>query len=65
MDSHRSFSCDVKVRYRTKRVACRVEVTDDNRAVIELEEPVFGVAAGQAAVFYEGNRLLGGGWITG
>jgi len=42
-----------------------VEVTDDNRAVIELEEPVFGVAAGQAAVFYEGNRLLGGGWITG
>ena len=42
-----------------------MEVTEGGGAVIELEEPVFGVAAGQAAVFYEGNRLLGGGWITG
>ncbi len=65
MNAQKSFSCDVKVRYRTKRVACRVEVTEGGGAVIELEEPVFGVAAGQAAVFYEGNRLLGGGWITG
>jgi tRNA-specific 2-thiouridylase len=30
-----------------------------------LDEPVYGVAAGQAAVFYEGEKLLGGGWITG
>jgi tRNA-uridine 2-sulfurtransferase len=28
-----------------------------------LEEPAFGVAAGQACVVYDGTRLLGGGWI--
>ncbi len=28
-----------------------------------LDEPEYGVAAGQAAVFYEGDRVLGGGWI--
>jgi len=65
MNGRKRFSCDVKVRYRTKRVACRVEVDESGGAVVELEEPVFGVAAGQAAVFYEGNRLLGGGWIVG
>ena len=29
-----------------------------------LDEPEFGIAAGQAAVFYEGGRVLGGGWIV-
>ena len=30
----------------------------------EFDEPEYGVAAGQAAVFYEGDRVLGGGWIA-
>ncbi len=30
-----------------------------------LAAPAFGVAAGQACVAYTGNRVLGGGWITG
>ncbi|MCF6200715.1 MAG: tRNA 2-thiouridine(34) synthase MnmA [Hydrogenimonas sp.] len=65
MDDHIQFRCDVKVRYRTKRIPCRVIVDEKRRAVLELEEPVFGVAAGQAAVFYDKNRMIGGGWITG
>jgi tRNA-specific 2-thiouridylase len=28
-----------------------------------FDEPEFGVAPGQAAVLYEGDRVLGGGWI--
>jgi tRNA-specific 2-thiouridylase len=32
---------------------------------ITLKTPAFGVAAGQAAVVYHGNRVIGGGWITG
>ncbi len=32
--------------------------------VIELDEPTFGVAPGQAGVIYDGSRVLGGGWIT-
>ncbi len=31
---------------------------------ILLDEPEYGIAAGQAAVFYEGDRVLGGGWIA-
>jgi tRNA-specific 2-thiouridylase len=33
-------------------------------AVIEFDQPQIGVAPGQAAVFYSGSRVLGGGWIT-
>ncbi len=36
-----------------------------DRAVIELLEPAFGIAPGQAAVIYDGERVLGGGWIEG
>ncbi len=58
------FECEVKIRYRTKKIPCRVTVGRDKRAVVELSEPVYGVAPGQAAVFYEGKRVLGGGWMT-
>ena len=34
-------------------------------AVVELKEPQYGVAPGQACVFYQGGRVLGGGWIAG
>lgn len=62
-DNRKEFECDVKLRYRTTAVRCRVVIEDD-RAHVELYEPVLGVAAGQAAVFYEGDKLLGGGWIV-
>ena len=35
-----------------------------NEARLELHRPEYGVAPGQAGVLYEGDRLLGGGWIT-
>ena len=65
IDDRKSFSCDVKIRYRTKRIKCQVEIDDKSIGVIYLDESVYGVAVGQAAVFYEGEKLLGGGWITG
>jgi tRNA-specific 2-thiouridylase len=33
-------------------------------AVVELSAPARGVAAGQAVVFYDGDRVLGGGRIV-
>jgi tRNA-specific 2-thiouridylase len=30
---------------------------------IRFEQPEYGVAPGQAAVLYDGDRVLGGGWI--
>ena len=38
---------------------------DDDTAEIYLAEAHHGVAPGQAAVFYQGDRVLGGGWIVG
>jgi len=58
----KSFDTTVKLRYRTKGVSCHVDIIND-KAQVTLNESVFGVAVGQAAVFYDGNKLLGGGWI--
>jgi len=62
-DDRTSFDTTVKLRYRTYAVPCHVEIAD-GRAKIKLHEPVLGVASGQAAVFYDENRLIGGGWIV-
>jgi tRNA-specific 2-thiouridylase len=35
-----------------------------SKALINFETPQYGVSPGQAAVFYAGERLLGGGWIA-
>ncbi len=61
-DERKSFDTTVKLRFRSKAVSCHVEI-DGDYAKIELKEPAYGVASGQAAVFYDDDKLLGGGWI--
>ena len=56
------FDCEVKVRYRTRAVPCHVRI-EGEWATVDLHEPVFGLAKGQIAAFYDGKRLLGGGVI--
>jgi tRNA-specific 2-thiouridylase len=56
------FNCHVKVRYRTQAVPCHVKIKE-GRASVLLHEPVFGLAKGQIAAFYEGTKMLGGGVI--
>jgi tRNA-specific 2-thiouridylase len=62
-DDRTSFDTTVKLRYRSHAVLCHVEI-DGDHASIELKESVLGVAKGQAAVFYDGEKLIGGGWIV-
>jgi len=57
------FRCEVKVRYRQQSEPCRVILHSAERAEVIPDEPLFQVAPGQAAVFYDGPRVLGGGWI--
>jgi len=52
-----------KLRYRSDPVAATVE-TDDTGFRLRLDEPVHGVARGQAAVLYEGDVVVGAGLIT-
>jgi tRNA-specific 2-thiouridylase len=55
-------TCNVKVRYQQTAVPCTVRPEGDHAVVIP-DAPINGVAPGQAAVFYDGNQVLGGGWI--
>ena len=59
----KEFNTTVKLRYRTIAVSCKVKI-ENNQAFVELNESVFGVAVGQAAVFYNDDKLIGGGWIA-
>ncbi|HEY8591775.1 MAG TPA: tRNA 2-thiouridine(34) synthase MnmA [Sphingomicrobium sp.] len=52
---------DVSVKVRSLAPAVEAERDGD---WIRFAQPEFGVAPGQAAVAYEGTRLLGGGWIA-
>jgi tRNA-specific 2-thiouridylase len=58
-----TFLCAVKTRSMRPPVAARVTPKGDG-ATIELLHPEDAVAPGQACVFYDGSRVLGGGWIA-
>jgi tRNA-specific 2-thiouridylase len=54
---------EAKLRSAAEPAAATVQPRGGG-AMIAFEQPQFGVAPGQAAVFYSGTRVLGGGWIT-
>ena len=54
----------VKLRSAQPAAPAILHAAADDTATVTLETPQEGVAPGQAAVFYRGDRLLGGGWIT-
>ena len=54
---------DAKLRYRSPAVPAAVEPTGDG-FLLRLDEPAYGVAAGQTAVVYEGDVVVGSGTIA-
>jgi tRNA-uridine 2-sulfurtransferase len=56
----------ITIRFRSSQepVKARVEPVHPNRAIVTLAASEYGIAPGQACVFYQGTRVLGGGWIT-
>jgi tRNA-specific 2-thiouridylase len=54
----------VQIRHRhPARPAC-IEPLEDGRARVSFDAPERAVAPGQAAVFYDGERVAGGGFIS-
>jgi tRNA-specific 2-thiouridylase len=53
----------VQIRYRHRPVPAEVQPVSAERARVVLHEPQFAITPGQAAVFYDGQRIIGGGWI--
>ena len=54
----------VRIRYRSRPISCRVLWLEDGRLLVKFAEEASAIASGQSAVFYEGNRVLGGGFIA-
>jgi tRNA-specific 2-thiouridylase len=55
----------VRIRSRHPGVAARIRPLSEGQVEIDFAEPQRGVTPGQAAVFYQGTRVLGGCWIAG
>jgi tRNA-specific 2-thiouridylase len=62
-DSDAPFEVTVKIRYSHPGTRATVTPLDDGRARIQLHEPQKAVTPGQAAVIYDGDVVVGGGWI--
>ena len=52
-----------QIRHRHTAAAARVRRTDEGRAELEFDAPQSAITPGQAVVFYDGDEVLGGGWI--
>jgi tRNA-specific 2-thiouridylase len=57
------FRCQAKIRYNAAPAAAIAEIPSPDRLAVTFDEPRFGIAPGQAVVCYDGDRVLGGGWI--
>jgi len=57
------FRAACRIRYRHKPAPCNVVMFPENRFEVHFDEPQTSVTPGQAAVLYDGERVLGGGWI--
>lgn len=57
------FRAACRIRYRHKPAPCRVVVQEDSSFEVHFDTPQTSVTPGQAAVLYDDERVLGGGWI--
>lgn len=58
-----TFSCAAQIRYNSSAAPARATVLEGGRLSVTFDEPQNGVAPGQAVVCYDGEQVLGGGWI--
>lgn len=58
------FTASAQIRYNASAIAARIVPNADGSEIdVEFMEPALGVAPGQLCVVYDGDRVLGGGWI--
>jgi len=54
----------IKIRHRHEPAAATLRVVGDDRVEAVFDEPQRAITPGQAAVFYQGDEVAGGGWIA-
>ncbi len=58
-----SMRCSIKIRYLHDAAPGLVTLLDNDQVRVDFDDPQPAVTPGQAAVFYDGDRVLGGGFI--
>jgi tRNA-specific 2-thiouridylase len=59
-----TFKATVKIRYNHPGTSASVTPVSKTQVKVKLDSPQRAITAGQAAVFYQDDLVLGGGWIT-
>jgi tRNA-specific 2-thiouridylase len=54
----------VKIRHRHEGAPAVIEAASHDEVVITFDDPQRAITPGQAAVFYDGDIVVGGGWIS-
>ena len=54
----------VKIRHRHEPARATVERAGEDEILVKFDEPQRAITPGQAAVFYDGDVVVGGGWIV-
>ncbi|HEY3972171.1 MAG TPA: tRNA 2-thiouridine(34) synthase MnmA [Candidatus Sulfotelmatobacter sp.] len=62
-DLHEPMRVTVKIRHRHEPATAAIERTSADEILVTFDEPQRAITPGQAAVFYHGNIVVGGGWI--
>jgi tRNA-uridine 2-sulfurtransferase len=52
-----------QIRHRHAPAPATVRAIDDDRAEVVFDAPQIAITPGQAVVFYDGDVVVGGGWI--
>ena len=52
-----------QIRYRHREAPASITPIEESRALVKFDEPQIAVTPGQAVVFYDGQDVVGGGWI--
>ena len=67
VDADEVLQCEnltVRIRYRSKPIPCQVLPLEDGKMLVRFLDEASAIAPGQSAVFYDGQRVLGGAFIA-
>ncbi|WPX97049.1 tRNA-specific 2-thiouridylase MnmA [Candidatus Bandiella woodruffii] len=62
-DLQKEFRCSVRLRSNHEEINATVKYLGNGYADVTLDSFYYGITPGQACVMYDGDRVLGGGWI--
>lgn len=60
---HQELAAACRIRYRHREAPALLQPLDDGRVKVRFSEPQTGITPGQAAVFFQDDLVIGGGWI--